>query len=100
MPGNHPTSDAARTVPSALPSRLARVIAVLSILVGGLCGGLIGYAFADIQCTGHCTTWKGIGILGGAALTALGVSIVAILTLRAMDEWDTIQARSEPSHGP
>jgi len=54
---------------------------------------LIGFAFADIQCIGTCTTWKGVGIVVGALATAAGVSIVAILTLRAMDEWETIQSR-------
>lgn len=80
-------------VPSALPSRWARAVAVFSILLGGLCGGLIGFAFADIQCRGDCTSWKGLGIVVGALATAAGVSIVAILTLRAMDEWETIKVR-------
>lgn len=84
---------------SALPSRLARGLAVLSILIGGLCGGLIGFALTDVQCTGDCTTWKGIGILVGAVGAAIGIAIVAVLTLRAMDEWDTLQKRGTAPRG-
>ena len=44
---------------SALPSVFARVLAFGSILVGGVAGGLIGYAFADIGAFG--TTMVEIG---------------------------------------
>lgn len=50
---------------------------------------MIGYAFVDIQCTGDCTLWRGLGLLIGAVFAAVGVAIVAVLTLRAMDEWRT-----------
>lgn len=78
---------------SALPSPLARGLAFVSILVAGLCGGLIGFAFTDLQCTGDCDTWIGAGTIIGAVIAAGGVAIVAILTLRAMDEWETVRAR-------
>jgi hypothetical protein len=66
------------------------VLAFVSILVGGLCGGLIGFAIVDVQCTGDCATATGFGLLAGAVLAALGVAIVAVLVLRAMGEWRTI----------
>ena len=64
-----------------------------AIVIAGVCGGLIGYAFVDLQCEGDCTVWAGLGGLVGAVFAAVGVAIVAVLTLRAMDEWETIQQR-------
>jgi hypothetical protein len=80
-------------LPSALPSVTARVVAFLAILLGGGCGGLIGFALVDLQCQGSCTGNRGIGALVGAACGALGVAVVAVLALRAMGEWKTIQSR-------
>ena len=75
--------------PSALPSKGARILAFVAILVGGLCGGLIGYGFTDLSCTGDCTTLAGgVGLLG-AVIGAIGVGVVAVLALRAMAEWTT-----------
>ena len=86
-----PPSDYA---PTALPSKGARVLAFVAILVGGLCGGLIGYGFVDVQCTDDdCTTTAGLVGLLGAVVGAVGVGIVAVLALRAMGEW---AARPEP----
>lgn len=81
------------TALSALPSRSARALAFVSILVGGLAGGLIGYALADLQCSGDCGTAKGIGIFLGATLSAGGTAIVAVLVLRALGEWREIEDR-------
>ena len=72
---------------SALPPRGARWLAFASILVGGLCGGLIGFAYIDLQCEGDCALWTGLGALIGAVAGAVGLAVVAILTLRAMEEW-------------
>jgi hypothetical protein len=73
--------------PSSLPPTGARVLAFVAILVGGLCGGLIGYGFADLQCQGDCgLLTAGAGVLG-AVLGAVGVGVVAVLALRAMGEW-------------
>ena len=107
-------SDAARPyTPTALPPVGARILAFVAILVGGLCGGLIGWSVTDLQCgtTSHpvviggaapvtttttilehhdrsgCTTWDGLGGLGGAVIGAGGTGIVAVLVLRAMSEW-------------
>jgi hypothetical protein len=79
--------------PSALPSTTARILAFASILVGGLCGGLIGWAFVDLQCEGDCGTVSGASGLVGAVIGAGGVAVVAVLALRAMGEWRTIQHR-------
>jgi len=68
-------------------------MAAIAILIGGACGAMIGYSFADLQCTGDCTTWKGASLLIGAVVAAVGVAIVAVLTLRAMDEWQTTTER-------
>ena len=73
--------------PTALPSTGARVLAFVAILVGGLCGGLIGYGFADLQCTDSCAMVAGVSGLIGAAVGAVGVGIVSVLALRAMGEW-------------
>jgi hypothetical protein len=84
--------------PSALPSVGARALAFAAIVVGGVCGALIGYAIADVSCHGDCTVPDGLGALVGGAMAAGGVAIVAVLVLRAMGEWRTIQEgkREEP----
>ena len=71
---------------SALPSVAARVIAFVSILVGGLAGALVGYALSDLNGDGGALA-HGIGILLGASIAAGGTAIVAVLVLRAAGEW-------------
>jgi len=78
---------------SALPSPGARVAAFIAILVGGAAGGLIGYTLVHLQCHGDCALPLGIGTFAGAVLAALGMSIVAVLVLRAVGEWREIEAR-------
>lgn len=78
---------------SALPSPLARALAVIAILVGGLAGGLIGFALVDIQCTGNCELATGLGMFIGSVVSAAGTAVVAILVLRAQGEWHEIQDR-------
>lgn len=89
--------------PTALPSVTARLLAFVAILVGGLSGGLIGYAFTDLQCgPDHptnaraqiaaaadrgCNAWSGVGGVVGAVVGAGGTGVVAVLVLRAMSEW-------------
>ncbi len=62
-------------------------MAFVSILVGGLAGGLIGYALVDVQCDGDCGLPLGLGVLVGSVLSAGGTAIVAVLVLRALGEW-------------
>jgi hypothetical protein len=79
--------------PNALPPLGARIAAFVSILVGGICGGLIGWAFVDLQCDGDCAVAAGLVGLAGAVIGAGGVAVVAVLALRAMGEWRTVQHR-------
>lgn len=83
--------------PTALPSPLARALAFAAILIGGGCGGVIGYAIVDLQCEGDCTTTAGVVGIVSAALGAIGVAVVAVLALRAMGEWRTIQHQQPPN---
>jgi len=55
--------------------------------VSGLAGGAIGYALVDVQCTGQCAVPTGLGMLIGSISFAAGMSVVAVLGLRAMGEW-------------
>jgi hypothetical protein len=86
---------------SALPSPFVRAVAFGAILLAGLCGALIGWSFVDLQCTGSCGTPNGIGAVVGGTIAAVGVAVVAVLTMRAMGEWkrlkeDELFAESPP----
>ncbi len=77
---------------SAIPSPAARVAAFVAILLGGAAGGLIGYTLVDVQCDGDCGFPLGLGVFIGAVVAAAGMSIVAVLVLRAQGEWRMVQA--------
>jgi hypothetical protein len=79
----------------------ARWAAFAGILVGGLLGGMIGYGTSDLL--SDKDLWVGLGTIAGAAIGAVGVGIMAALTLRAMSEWKATQhpeAPSEPASAP
>lgn len=76
---------------SAEPSTLARTLALLAILVAGGSGGLIGHAVTDLQCANGCPALAGSMGLVGAVLAAVGVAVVAVLSLRAMAEWQATE---------
>jgi len=78
---------------SALPSPVARALAFVSILLGGVAGALIGYALVDIQVEDGSDLALGLGLLSGAVITSGGTAIVAILVLRALGEWRSIGDR-------
>ena len=82
---------------SALPSPAARVAAFAAICFSGLAGALIGYSLVELQCDGDCALPLGLGIFFGAILAAGGMSIVAVLVLRAVGEWRDIQDRQSLS---
>ena len=82
--------DVAGYAPSALPSRAARILAFASILVGGLTGGLIGWALVDLPADDGSGLLAALAGLAGAVIGAGGVAVVATLALRAMGEWRTI----------
>jgi hypothetical protein len=93
-------SPASATVPvaSSLPSVGARVLAVLAIVVAGLCGGLIGYSVAHLGSKAHhAGLASAIGGVVGALVAAGGVAVVSVLVLRAMGEWQMIQATGDPA---
>jgi hypothetical protein len=85
--------------PSALPSTTARLLAFLAIIVGGLCGAIIGWNVVEVGCQSpdrpsaeqqaddDCGTLPGLAAVGGALVGAGGVAVVAVLVLRAMAEW-------------
>jgi hypothetical protein len=87
--------DETETPLSALPPPKARVAAFLAILLGGLAGGLIGYTLVKLQCHGTCATQRGLGALFGAIVAALGMSVVAVLVLRAIGEWKEVERREK-----
>jgi hypothetical protein len=90
-PADH--SSPASGVGAALPSTFARVLAFIAIAAAGLCGGLIGYGITDLQTDGEGGTAAAIGAIVGALVAAVGVAIVAVLALRAMSEWQTLEER-------
>lgn len=71
------------------PPPAARWLAFVSIVTAGLLGGLIGYGTADLM-TGS-SLWAAAGAVVGAGFCAIGVGIVAGLTLRAMSEWRSVE---------
>jgi predicted lipid-binding transport protein (Tim44 family) len=79
---------APQPLPSS-PPETARWLAFAGIVVGGLLGGLIGYGVADLLTGSQVLAATG-GLLFGVG-GAVGVGIVAALTLRAMNEWREVQ---------
>jgi hypothetical protein len=69
-------------------------MAFISILVGGVAGGLIGYGLVDVQCDGDCGLPLGLGIFLGSIISAGGTAIVAVLVLRALGEWRELSDRT------
>jgi hypothetical protein len=94
-----PVPDTDRSL-SALPSVGVRAGAFAAILLSGLAGALIGYSLVAIQCEGSCALATGIGLLIGATVAAGGMSIVAVLVMRAMGEWREIEDRTGAGHAP
>lgn len=84
---------------SALPSPGARILAFISILLSGAAGGLIGYTLVSLQCDGECAVPKGIGSFTGAVGAAGGMSVVAVLVLRAIGEWREVERREQTERG-
>jgi hypothetical protein len=99
-PGPGRFRDPARSTDpeSQLPPVVARVLAFLAIFVGGAAGGMIGYAFSDLG--GFDGAAAGAVTLISAVLGAGGVAVVAVLTLRALGEWETIRRRQDHSDAP
>ena len=80
---------------SALPSIRARIIAFVGVCIAGLAGASIGYSLVDVQCSGSCAVPNGIGMLIGSLIGAAGMSVVAVLVLRALGEWRELADREQ-----
>jgi hypothetical protein len=80
---------------SALPSVQARLLAFGAIVIAGICGGLIGYSTVKVGCHGKCATPEGVGGITGAVIATIGVSVIAVLVLRAMGEWRSIKEKRQ-----
>jgi hypothetical protein len=91
-----PRDDVERPL-SALPSPAARVAAFVSVLLGGLAGGVIGYTLVDLQCEGDCGLPLGLGAFFGSVSAAVGMSVVAVLVLRALGEWREVEQKKGPA---
>lgn len=89
-----PQSGRPEALPDSGPPVWARILAVGSIVLGGVCGGLIGWSFVDLQCTtDDCGTNAALVGLASAVVCAVGMAVVAVLSLRAMAEWKATEAR-------
>ena len=73
--------------PDSAPSVAARVLAFVSVVVAGACGGLIGFAVIDLGCNGGCLIAAGLTGLAAATAAATGTAVVAVLVLRSSAEW-------------
>ena len=73
----------------ATPPTAARWLGFASIVIGGILGAMIGWGTGDVL--GGSETWAAVGALAGAVFCAVGVGVVASLTLRAMNEWNAVQ---------
>lgn len=71
----------------AAPPESARAAAFVAILVGGLLGGLVGYGIGDVLYPE--SAWSAVAALIGSLTGAVGLGVLANLTLRAMNEWRT-----------
>lgn len=83
-------------VESAVPPAGARILAFVMIVAAGICGGLIGWRVTDLQVDDGSILPGVIGLFG-AVFAAGGVAILAVLVMRAMAEWHTIEQTGDPA---
>jgi hypothetical protein len=69
------------------PTTPARWLAFAGIIVGGLLGALVGYGIGDVLYPD--SIGSAVGAFLGGVTGAVGVGVLANLTLRAMNEWHT-----------
>ena len=79
---NYPTNSQ-----DSIPTLAARILAFGTIVLAGVCGGLIGFVVVDLDCKGECQIFAGFVGLASAIGTAVGTAIVAVLMLRSSVEW-------------
>lgn len=93
-----PFEDLAAPEPLAAdPPPVARWGAFVLILIGGALGGLVGYGVGDVMYDD--STWAAVGALIGGLTGAIGVGVIANLTLRAMNEWEAVKHPEDESPG-
>lgn len=73
----------------AAPPTVARLLAFGAILAGGALGAMVGFGVGDVMF--RDPTWAAVGAVAGALTGAVGVGVVANLTLRAMGEWKAVE---------
>ena len=66
-------------------ARISPPMARRTLSFGGATGGLIGYAFIDLQCEGDCGVWVGLGALIGAISGAVGLAF--LVATRSRGAW-------------
>lgn len=83
----------------AAPPHQARWLALSAILIGGFLGATLGFGIGDVM--GGTANWKAGGAFVGGVTAAVGVGIVANLSLRAMNEWRAVEhpEAAEADHG-
>ncbi len=74
----------------ATPPAPARWLAFAAVLLGGLLAGAVGFGIGDVM-GGGSSNWTAGGAFLGALTGAIGVGVVANLTLRAMNEWKAVE---------
>ena len=72
----------------AAPPTQARWLAFSAILIGGLLGALVGFGVGDLM---GGSTGATFGAVIGGLTGAIGVGTLANLTLRAMNEWRSVE---------
>lgn len=83
---------------TALPSVRARVLAFVSIIAGGALSGLIGWLFAGLQTSDSGSPSdlaRGVTALIFATIGGIGIACVAVLALRAMNEWKRVETERQ-----
>ena len=80
---------------SALPSPRARALAFAGICAGGMLGAVAGYGLADLQCDGNCFLPLVLGAMIAALIAAAGVSVLAVIALRALPQWRAVDLGDE-----
>jgi hypothetical protein len=92
------TADApSPTPPKVALSRGATIGAFTAVVVAGLLGGTIGAGLVNVS-SDDAGAWIVLGAVIGAAIGAGGVAVVAVVMLRAMQEWESHQ-RQAPRPG-
>jgi hypothetical protein len=89
------TPSAIPEPPPTMPGRGALFLAFGAVVIAGLFGAIIGFGLADIQSQGNSGVAVAISTVVGAVIAAVGVGVVAVLTLRAMAEWKSHEPADE-----